>query len=119
MKYGIIGIRDYNHKIYDNRDYIFDVLNNFSDVSGIISGGSKGIEKIVEDWAAENDISVRIVLPNIQQHGKEAAFIVRNDNILAQSEACIVFWDGFNKAIAQFMKNAMLQKKEVSLIPVV
>lgn len=62
----------------------------------MISGYSKGADKLGEKWADEYDIEKLIFKPDYEKH-KESAEIIRNKTIIDNSDLIICFWDGSSK----------------------
>ena len=116
MIYGIIGPRDFNGKEYDNYDHIEGLLNTFT-IDKIISGGSKGVEKLVEEYSDNMNIEYEVVRPNIQLHGHRSAFFIRNSEIIKASQSMIVFWDGATQGIVDVLSNTVRAGKRVNLVP--
>lgn len=120
MRYGIIGLRDFNGKLYENSEYMASVLEGLKEkgMASIISGGGKGVEKLVEEWAKTAKVECKIILPNIKAHGKRDAFLLRNLEILKQCDEMIIFWDGVHSGVIRPIGNAMTEGKSVRVIPV-
>jgi hypothetical protein len=118
MRYGIIGVRDFNGKIYDNKEYVLSALKeNVTGASLIISGGGKGIETIVEGWAGTENIKYKRILPNIQVHGKRDAFLVRNLEILSACDVFVIFWDGRVDSMTKPISSAVAEGKKAIILP--
>ena len=116
MIYGIIGPRDFNGKEYEDYDHIETLLNTFT-IDKIISGGSKGVEKLVEEYSESQGIECEIIRPNIQLHGHRSAFFIRNSEIIKACQSMIVFWDGTTQGIVDVLANTVRSGKRVNLVP--
>lgn len=56
----------------------------------IISGGEGGAEKLGEDYAKENNFSLKIISANWDKYGKRAGYL-RNNKMAELGNACIAF----------------------------
>ena len=88
MKLAIIGSRE----IYDIE------LESFvpEQVSEIVSGGAKGIDTLVREFAKRKSLKITEFLPKYNIYGK-AAPLKRNEEIAKYADAAIVFWNGKSK----------------------
>lgn len=119
MKYGIIGLRDFNGEVFDNFECVNSALNCFKpSMTGIVSGGGKGAERLVQRWATEQDVDFKLILPNIKTHGKKDAFLIRNLDILKEADELIIFWDGMNLGNIKAIGHAMKDNICVHVLPV-
>mgnify|MGYP000073329119 CR=1 FL=1 len=92
LKLAVIGSRS-----FDNIDLIKEILNEFIySAQIVISGGAQGTDNLAHDWANENNIPVKLYLPDWKKFGK-AAGIIRNKQIVEDADFCIIFWDGKSK----------------------
>lgn len=92
MKVAIIGSRGFN-------DYEFlksKLLEHVKSIECILSGGAKGADSLAERFAIEYNIPTKIFLPDWKQFGRSAG-IVRNKEIVKESDHCFIFWDGESK----------------------
>lgn len=63
------------------------------EITEIVSGGAKGIDKIGEMYAEINNIPLTIFKANWNKNGKKAGFI-RNEEMSKYGEILIAIWDG-------------------------
>ena len=118
MKYGIIGPRDFRYTLYTNQSYINAVLDKYAvGVTEIISGGGRGVEELVKNWANAVSKPIQMILPNMQLHGAKNAFVFRNQSILNEADVLLLFWDGFNQSTISPICEAMKTMKPVYMIP--
>lgn len=92
MKLAIVGSRDFS-------DYLLlkeKVLTNYPELSIIVSGGAKGADLLGEVLAKELGLPSEIYLPEWGKYGKLAG-IIRNEQIVKNSDSVIAFWDGSSK----------------------
>lgn len=63
------------------------------EITEVISGNARGVDRLGERWARENNIPVRLFFPDWDKWGKSAGF-VRNHEMVEEAEALIALWDG-------------------------
>ena len=120
---GVIGVRDYNGKVYTNAPYIEATLQEHlrqREITSfqIVTGGGKGVESLVVDFANKAGIAVRSIPPNIQQYGQQKAFFIRNNAVVAESTEVIIFWDGLAPPIPDAIMAAMQMQRRVTVYPI-
>jgi predicted Rossmann-fold nucleotide-binding protein len=90
MKLAVTGGRD--HLITpDDLSYLGDLVASQA-VTEIISGGARGVDRAVEQWANSHGILVRRVSPDWSQ-GKSAGF-ANNERMAALADALVAFPGG-------------------------
>jgi len=94
MNLAIIGSRDFNN--YDLLKQTILSLININDVNSIVSGGANGADKLAEKFAEEFGLQKIIFKPDWNKFGKSAG-IIRNSDIVKNSDMVIAFWDGNSK----------------------
>ena len=87
MKIAIIGSRKIS---------VSDIGRYISNAEEIVSGGAKGVDSCVAEYARENGLRLTEFLPQYQQYGR-AAPIVRNKQIVEYADTVLAFWDGVSK----------------------
>ena len=84
MKVAIIG----------SRNLTVDIANYIPNgTTKIISGGAKGIDRLAEKYADENNIPKLIIKPEYEKYGKSAP-LRRNKTIVENADIVIAIWDG-------------------------
>lgn len=68
----------------------------YNKISCIVSGGAKGVDRIGEEYAKNNNITISRYLPLWDLHGKSAGF-KRNIEMIKNSDYVLIFWDGVSK----------------------
>lgn len=102
MKIAVVGSR--NIAIEDFSDYI-------PKCDEIITGGAKGVDSYIAEYANKNNIKLTVILPDYRRYGR-AAPIIRNKKIVDCADEIFVFWDGMSRgtySVIEFAKKA--QKK--------
>jgi hypothetical protein len=132
ITYGVVGIKQIKDKVFDNKDYIKKVFSELSDIKQVISGGSQGVETVVETYCIESGISFKKITPDFQaikslqfidgvrdKEGVQRVYSQRNKSIAEEADVVIVFWNGYtNKSVFQLISEATLLKKRVIIFPV-
>lgn len=113
MKVAIVGSRSFN-----NREWLYAELDNFQKANGfftvIVSGGASGADTIAADYAHERGIDTQIIKPEWQKYGAGAG-IIRNAEIVRQSDIVIAFWDGKSCGTSSTIKLAQKTKKPLTI----
>ena len=109
MKLAIIGSRGFTD--YDLMKSNVDLTT----VDLIISGGAKGADSLAEKLANENQIPIKLFIPNWKTYGYQAGFI-RNAYIIEEADKVIAFWDGKSKGTLDSINKAKKLGKHVIII---
>lgn len=108
MKVAIIGSRS-----------LVDVnLDDYLDIQGIteiISGGAKGIDTLVKNFANKHKIKLTEFLPNYKRYGRNAP-LIRNKEIIKHADKVIAFWDGVSKGTEFTISQAKKQGKMTKVV---
>lgn len=107
MKLAIIGSRTL--WISNLQDYIPD------NVTEIVSGGAKGVDRQAAAFAKEHRILLTEFLPDYKLYGK-AAPLKRNEEIAAYADMVLAFWDGVSKGTKHTISLFEKQGKTVTVI---
>lgn len=108
MKYAIVGSRSFT-----NYQFIEKTLNQFDNITEIISGGAKGVDTLAEQYAKEKNIKLTIFPANWNKFGKSAGMI-RNKDIINNCDVCVAFWDGESKGTTHSI--AVAERKDKKLV---
>lgn len=91
-KAAIVGSRSFSN---------YEKLKNFIDktcyeehiaLTGIVSGGAKGADTYGALYAKEHNLPLTEIIPDWDKHDKKAG-ILRNKDIIDNSDICFAFWD--------------------------
>ena len=94
MKVAIVGSRTFNN--FEKLESDICERINPSEISLIISGGSKGADTLAVEFAKKYNIPRQIFNPDWAKFGNRAGPI-RNKKIVAACDILIAFWDGKSK----------------------
>lgn len=107
MKIAIIGSRGLH--VSDLENYLPE------NVTEIVSGGAKGIDKDAEQYAQSNHIKLTVFLPEYNRYGRGAP-IVRNKQIVDYADGVIAFWDGASRGTLSVIEYCKKQGKNITVI---
>jgi hypothetical protein len=109
MKVAVIGSRGFN-----NYELVKKTLSNI-EITLLVSGGADGADSLGEQYAIENKIETKIFLPDWEKH-KRAAGMIRNTDIVNESEVVVAFWDGTSKGTLDSINKAKKANKKIIII---
>ena len=107
MKLAIIGSRDLI--VRNIMKYIPD------DVEELISGGARGIDTCVAEYAKANGIKLVEFLPEYSRYGR-AAPLKRNEEIANYADGAVVFWDSSSKGTKYTIDKFIKMGKPVKIV---
>ncbi len=109
VKVAVIGSRNFN-----DYDLVKKTLDDMK-ISLIVSGGAKGADSFGEKYAKEKDINTLIFYPDWKKYGK-AAGMIRNTEIVKNSDIIVAFWDGVSKGTKDSINKAKKLNKQVKVV---
>lgn len=83
-------------------------------ISTIISGGAKGADMLGERYAIEYNMPCIVHQAQWQQYGRKAG-IIRNQDIIHDSDIVIAFWDGISKGTKDSINKARKKGKLIHI----
>ena len=83
--------------------------------SEIISGGARGVDSCASNFAKENNIELKIFLPEYSIYGKSAP-ILRNRRIVDYADKVIIIWDGNSKGTKSVIDYCIKKHKDHEII---
>ena len=95
-------------------DTIIAQLNLDSDII-ILSGHCRGTDFLAERYAVDNGFSLELFPAKWQQYGRSAG-VIRNREMVLQSDLVIVFWDGKSKGTKNLINNTVELSKPLQII---
>jgi hypothetical protein len=114
MKLGVVGSRSFRD--YECMELELNVLSKTFNIDTIVSGGAKGADSLSERWAKENGKKTEIYLADWVRFGKGAGMI-RNRDIVSNSDIIIAFWDGVSNGTKNSIDRA--KKRGIPLYVVI
>ena len=99
MKVAIIGSR--NLKITNIKEYLPP------ETTEIISGGARGVDSCAREYALKNGIKLTEYLPDYDLYDGKTAPLMRNLEIVRNSDLVIAFWDGKSRGTAHTIKKCV------------
>jgi len=101
MKTIIAGSRD-----IDDYDAIKTaVVNSGYVITEVVSGKAKGVDKLGEKWATDNNVPVKEFPAYWNTYGKTAGFR-RNNEMAKYADALVAVWDGRSKGTRHMIETA-------------
>ena len=114
MKIGIIGTRNfYDYKKFCNLLKQCEI--DWSGVTGIVSGGARGIDTYAKRFANEMNIPMQEFLPEYSRYGKVAP-LVRNTAIVEFSDRIIAFRAEGSRGTQDAINKAISMNKKIEII---
>lgn len=83
----------------------------------IISGGARGVDRIAKEYANENGIPIREILPDYDFFGRKAP-IVRNTTIVKSVDKVVAFWDYRSRGTAHAIRECIRLDVPVKIIAI-
>ena len=104
MKTIIAGSRT----IVDYQALLDAVVDSNFDITEVVSGGARGVDKMGEVFAQNNNINLRVFPADWEKHGRKAG-ILRNIEMGDYADALIALWDGKSRGTKQMIEYATLK----------
>jgi len=110
MKIAVIGSRSFN-----DFGLLKQILDGFSEISMIVSGGAKGTDQLAAQYAFTRSIPTIIFNPNWSVHKKGAGHR-RNELIIKESDLILAFWDGNSKGTSNTIELSKKLGKPIRIV---
>ena len=107
MKIAIIGSRTIEN--IDLKKYLPEHCDE------VVSGGAKGVDTCVAEYALLKGIKLTEFLPDYRRYNKGAP-LIRNKQIVDYSDNVIAFWDGISMGTLSVINYCKKQKKPCTVI---
>ena len=82
------------------------------DISELVSGGAKGVDRLAEDWANASGVAVRMFRPDWHRF-RRGAGLVRNREMAAYADALVAIWDGESRGTGHMIEAMRARRKPV------
>jgi len=111
MKIAIIGSRTIKIN--------FDIIKKYlpENITCIISGGAKGVDSVASAYAKNNNIKLIEFLPNYKKYGRKAP-LVRNTEIIKNSDFVLAFWDNKSRGTLDSINKAKKMNKPYKIVSI-
>lgn len=100
---------------FEDWDLFEEVMGQFKpdNIEAVLSGHcSTGADKMGERWAKRHGIPVELYPAQWDKYGKKAGFM-RNNEMAADADALMAFWDGVSPGTGMMIKLAREQELKV------
>lgn len=114
MKTIIAGSRDFK----DWNKFIAHTEKIGWNITSIVSGGARGVDKLGENFARAVDIPLHIMKADWEKNGKSAGYI-RNGEMADYADSLVALWDGESKGTKNMIEQAMRKKLSPILIIII
>lgn len=94
MRVIIAGSRALANKPHLIGKAVYD--SGFCDITEVVSGTARGIDRLGEEWAQVNGKKIRLFPADWHRLGKSAG-MVRNRDMARYADALIAIWDGSSR----------------------
>ena len=92
-----------------------EVLDAYTNLDVIVSGGAKGADSLARHYAVVNDIELVEFIPDWKKYGRGAG-MKRNKDIIENCDYCIAFWDGKSKGTKNSINLAKKSNKGLRIV---
>jgi len=82
------------------------------EITAVVSGTARGVDRMGERFAVENNLEVLPYPANWDKYGKRAGYL-RNSEMADVSDAAIILWDGESKGTKMMIEEMKKRKKPV------
>ena len=109
----VVGSRDYN----DGADFdllLSKFLATNPHITHLVSGGARGIDSLVEEFADLYMWPLAVIKPDYERHGKIAP-LIRNCDIAQKCTEMLAFWDGQSRGTMHAVQQAVKKGKPVTI----
>ena len=86
-------------------------------VTEIVSGGAKGVDRLAADYARKNGIPLTEFLPDYKRYGRGAP-LKRNEQIADYADMVIAFWDRSSRGTAYTIDLFRKRGKEIRIVDI-
>ena len=114
MNIAIVGGRDFSDYTL-LKESLLAYISIYRVPDNIVSGGAKGADTLAAQFATEMGIPLLVFKPDYQKYGRGAT-LVRNTQIIENSNVVFAFWDGESKGTKDSITKAKKLQKELYII---
>ena len=107
LRVAIVGSRDFSSLAAVER-----YVTSLAPSTIIVSGDDQGVDRLAESAALAHGLKTLIFVTDWTTDGEHAKQ-VRNDQILANTDEVVAFWDGKSPGTEELIRKARTKKKPV------
>lgn len=85
-----------------------------NEITEVVSGGARGVDKLGEMWAIQNNIPIKRFPANWKKYGKKAGSI-RNKEMAEYGDRLIAIWNGNSTGTIDMVQQMKIAEKPVYL----
>ena len=93
-------------KTYPDRERVYRFVQGLPPGTTVVSGGADGVDSYAEDAAKEAGLKTDIYHADWAKLGRRAG-PVRNEQIVANADQVVAFWDGESRGTCNCLVNAL------------
>ena len=113
---GVVGSRTFvGDNCYDKLKETLTIVQQQCTIKQIVSGGAVGADSYARKFALETGIPILELKPDWSRFGK-AAGMLRNTDIVRESDVLIAFWDGESRGTLDSINKAEQMGKDCYII---
>lgn len=90
-------------------------IEQFDNITEVVSGTARGVDSVGEHWAQINNIRVKRFPANWEQFGKSAGFR-RNEEMADYADAALIIWDGQSRGSSHMIQTAYAKGLKVRVV---
>ena len=84
------------------------VLASNFEITEVVSGTARGVDKLGEGWASLNDVPIKRFPADWARYGRGAGF-ARNKEMAIYADALIAVWDGKSRGTKHMINEATIR----------
>jgi len=112
----IIGSRTFNNYFIVESEVNKILQDNNYTIHTVISGGAIGADTLAEKYCSQYNIPIKVIKPDWRL-GKSAGMI-RNTEIIKESDVIIAFWDNKSKGTSDSINKAKKLNKKIFIVKI-
>ena len=109
MRIAVVGSRD-----YADLERVARYVTALPPGSVVVSGGARGVDRAAALAARAAGLTVRVLDADWKRLGRGAGF-ARNEQIVAEAERVVAFWDGTSRGTVDTIRRARAGGKAVTV----
>ncbi|SHG27748.1 Protein of unknown function [Desulfacinum infernum DSM 9756] len=74
-------------------------------ITELVSGGARGVDRLGEAWARRNGVPIRVFRADWKRYGRGAG-VLRNTQMAEYADALVAVWDGESRGTLDMIQKA-------------